>query len=621
MAAHWPVIDALLGGTSAMREGGESFLPKWPAEDETSYITRKSTATLFPALSRTVSVMVGKPFSKEMTLSDDMPAPIKTWSEDFDLQGNSIHAFSGDVMSEVLGPGFCGVLVDFPTVTKAAVKTLTDERSLGVRPYAVFIKHEQILGWQSKIVGGTTMLTQLRIAECREVADGQFGTASIPRVRVLTPGAFEIYEENDKKEYVLVDAGTTSLNVIPFVPFYGKKDGFMMGGPPLLDLAYLNVKHWQSQSDQDTILHVARVPILAVIGIDDDKWELKVGASTAVKLPLGSDMKFVEHSGAAIAAGEKALESLEEHMIQTGAELIVKRPGQQRTATQDDNEAEANKSDLQRIVESFEDSLDSVLGLFALWVGEKVGGTVSLFKDFGASTLSDASAQLIVALQQAGLITKKTAITEQQRRGMLSPDIDPDTELSDVDLEGPPLGTVLDPVTGEPMPMNPDGTPAEIDPVTGKPKDPTAAKPTDAPAVDLSPVLDGISALIAKLESNSGTTPQAVDFAPLVEAMKALQAPVVNVPAQQQQDLAPLVEAVKQAVEAMRNAPPPNFTNNVAAPAPAPEPATPEPRGPRNFVFITDKNGDITGAVETGPDGRAINFINNGDGIAGARMT
>jgi hypothetical protein len=50
---------------------------------------------------------------------------------------------------------------------------------------------------------------------------------------------------------------------IPFVPLYGTRLAFMMGISPLRDVAYLNVKHWQSQSDQDTILHVARVPILA----------------------------------------------------------------------------------------------------------------------------------------------------------------------------------------------------------------------------------------------------------------------------------------------------------------------------------------------------------------------
>lgn len=39
------------------------------------------------------------------------------------------------------------------------------------------------------------------------------------------------------------------------------------GKPPLIELAHLNVKHWQSQSDQDNILHVIRVPILVRIGI------------------------------------------------------------------------------------------------------------------------------------------------------------------------------------------------------------------------------------------------------------------------------------------------------------------------------------------------------------------
>jgi len=35
----------------------------------------------------------------------------------------------------------------------------------------------------------------------------------------------------------------------------------MQAKPPLLDLAWLNVEHWQSASDQSNILHVARVPI------------------------------------------------------------------------------------------------------------------------------------------------------------------------------------------------------------------------------------------------------------------------------------------------------------------------------------------------------------------------
>jgi hypothetical protein len=72
-------------------------------------------------------------------------------------------------------------------------------------------------------------------------------------------------------------------------------------------------------------------------------------------------------------------------MIQAGAELLVKKPGQ-RTATESANDAEANKCDLQRIVEDFEDSLDQALQMMADYAKLGKGGNVTLFKDFGAAT-------------------------------------------------------------------------------------------------------------------------------------------------------------------------------------------------------------------------------------------
>lgn len=440
LAANWPIVEALQGGTASMRAAGTSFLPKWTGEEKESYDARLSTATLFPAFNRTVSVMSGKPFSKQLTIGEDAPAKIRAWADDIDMQGNSLHTFAAALMDEVLAFGLAGVLVDHPKVDGA--RTRADERAIGARPYFLAIKHNQILGWKSERVNGVTTLTQLRLAETKEVPDGEFGTKHEQRVRVLTPGAWAVYMPTSKAgdEWVIEDEGTTTLKAIPFAPFYGKKRGFMDGVSPLLDLAFLNVKHWQSNSDQDTILHVARVPILVMIGAEDDS-KLTVGASSAVKLPINGDMKFVEHTGAAIDAGAKSLEALEAQMIQTGAELLVSKPGQ-RTATESNNDAEANKSDLQRMTEAFEDSLDLALQYMALWVKEPQGGHVSLYKDFGAATLTDASAQLIVTMQQGGLITKITALKEQQRRGLLSPDLVPEDELDAVESEGPQLGMI-----------------------------------------------------------------------------------------------------------------------------------------------------------------------------------
>ena len=130
-------------------------------------------------------------------------------------------------------------------------------------------------------------------------------------------------------------------------------------------------------------------------------------------------------------------------MIQTGAELLVSQPGQ-RTAMEASIDAEANKSQLQRIVETFEDSLEQCMQFTAAWIGESNGGSVVLFKDFAAGSLSDASAQLVIAMQQGGQVTKATAIREMQRRGALVANLVPEEELAAVEEEGPALGLVGD---------------------------------------------------------------------------------------------------------------------------------------------------------------------------------
>lgn len=441
LAEQWKVLDALMGGTPAMRKASTFLLPKWPAEEDGAYAARLATATLFPAYRRTVSVMAGKPFAKALTLTD-ADARIETWCEDVDLQGVSLHVFAGEMFEESFY-GLAGILVEYPRVGPApqGVRTVAMAEEQGLRPYMVRIRHDQIIGWRTGMIQGRLALTQLRLREDGEVDDGEYGTKAVERVRVLRPGAWELWERGGpKNDWQLLDNGTTSLPVIPFVPIYGRRRDFMKGWPTLLDLAYLNVKHWQSQSDQDNILHAARVPILAMIGADDQQ-QLVIGAGTAVKLPLTAEMKWVEHSGDAIGAGRDSITDLEEQMIQSGAELLVKQPGT-RSATEASGDQEGNKCDLQRLTEQMEDSLDQALVFMAAYGGVPVerAGSVALFKDFGVATLSDASAQLVADLNSRGLLSSETVLRELQRRGVLDASIDVDAELAKAREEGPALG-------------------------------------------------------------------------------------------------------------------------------------------------------------------------------------
>lgn len=433
----WELARALLGGTRAMRTAGKALLPQWPNEDAGAYDCRLATAVLFPAYQRTVTTLTGKPFSKPLTLSDDVPAKMVEWLKDADLQGRNIDAFAADLLEACLGSGLAGILVEYPK-KDPNVKTLDDERKAGLRPYFVQIFCTQLLGWRAARVGGEWRLTQLRFTEMVEEPDGPYGAKVVEQIRVLAPGSWETHRQNDKKEWVLHDEGTTDgMATIPFVPAYGQRIGFMMGKPPMLELAHMNVKHWQSQSDQDTILHVARVPILAAIGIDDDKWEMTVGASAAVKLPTGADMKYVEHGGAAIDAGKVSLDDLKEEMRQAGAELLVIKPGS-ITATQESNENAVGMCALQRIAQGLEDALDQALQIMANWVKEPTGGNVTLFNDYAAANIAEASMTIVNAMP----LSDETKFEEAQRRGFISPDKTWADERDRLDEQGPPPGTM-----------------------------------------------------------------------------------------------------------------------------------------------------------------------------------
>lgn len=457
---HWPMLEALEAGTWAMRKASTTLLPRSPAELPEGYTARLGVATLFPAYKRTVGVMSGKPFSEPLTLNDAPPS-IEKWAEDIDLQGVSLHSFAAEMFEECFY-GIAGIMVDYPKMDPAnGPRTVAQVEATGARPYFVRVKHNQILGWRSQLIGGRLKLTQLRLAETREEEDGEWGTKIVDVVRVLTPGAWATYEAatGTEKGWVKTGSGTTTLKDIPFVPLYGKRVGFMMGRPPLLDLAYLNVKHWQSQSDQDNLLHIARVPILVRIGVDDVLSPMVVGGSVATDLPRDCDLKFVEHSGAAIGAGAQSLTDLENQMIQTGAELLVKKPGD-RSATEAANDAEGNKSDLQRMAENFQDCLNQALLFMAQWARLPDTARVTLFNDYGAATLSDASAKLVMEMNAAGLLSKATTVAEMQRRGVISSEIDVEEELEAAEADGPPLGTMgIDPITGEPMPAKPAAPP------------------------------------------------------------------------------------------------------------------------------------------------------------------
>lgn len=422
MAAEWPILDGLSGGTRAMRRAGRMLLPQFPAEDDAAYQTRLDTAVLTNFFGRTCAVMAAKPFSQAVGTGRVAPA-VAEFLADIDGQGTELPGFCESLLRGCLSHGLGGVLVDCPPA--AAGMTRAEEKAEGIRPFWAHYPAAAILGVKADRVGGEWKLRQLRLLETVAEEDGRFAERQVEQVRVLEPGGWELWRRaadsaqgGPNGDWLLYDSGVTTLDVVPFQFFYGVRREFGVGCSPLLDLAYLNCEHWQSSSDQQTILHVARVPILFGKGFDPNA-SIRIGASSAVIVAEDTaDLKFVEHGGHAIDAGRQSILDLEDRMRQLGAELLVKHKAN-ATATQVVSEGQASSCLLQSIVENFEDGLNACLDFTALWLGDETASRVELFKDFGVDSLSDASATLLLTAAQTGLVSPETFFDEMRRRSIV----------------------------------------------------------------------------------------------------------------------------------------------------------------------------------------------------------
>ncbi|MBN8905325.1 MAG: DUF4055 domain-containing protein, partial [Rhodospirillales bacterium] len=180
-----------------------------------------------------------------------------------------------------------------------------------------------------------------------------------------------------------------------------------------------------SQSDQDNSLHVARVPMLAVIGVEAPSQdglpgnEITIGTNAATYLPLQGDMKFVEHTGKAIEAGRQSLLDLEDQMRMAGAKLLQKEKQATKTAAQAEEEAAQELSPLETMAGSFEDAIDQVLQYFAMWMGVDEGGHCEVNGNFDVDYDIATTLPFLQTMNDRTKLSDQSFFEEVQRRGIL----------------------------------------------------------------------------------------------------------------------------------------------------------------------------------------------------------
>jgi len=443
MEPHWELLEALQGGTFAIRKGHRKYLPQEPREQDSSYDVRLQRSVCSPYTIRIERMLAGMLTRKPVRL-DDVTDQIREQLFDVDLQGNDLQSWLFSTSKLCLRYGHVGVLVDAPKAGDNG------------RPYWISYSPKDILGWRHELTDGQQKLTQLRLSEKILVPDGLYGEKQVEQVRVLTPGAFEIFQKDQKGDFRVVDEGTTSLSEIPFSVAYSNRTGVLESFPPLADIAELNLQHYQVQSDLSNQLHISAVPLLALFGFPQSAEEISAGPGEAFALPESARAEFIEPAGNSYDAQFRRLDQIVQQINELGLAAVVGAKLVGETAEAKRIDRSQGDATMMVVAQQMQDMIDNCLRFHADYLQESQAGSSLVNRDFMGARLEPQEIQALLQLYTAGTVTQETLLLQLEAGEVLGDDFDVEAEL-----EATQAGGLLE--TPQPVPEQevtmPEGEP------------------------------------------------------------------------------------------------------------------------------------------------------------------
>lgn len=407
---HLKLVNDIWGGTSHLRRLGGEYLPQEPKESNLAYKIRLQKSVLYNGFKKSIEGLTGMVFKTDPISSSTFSGKTAGIVQDIDYCGTPLNIFCSNVFEAALRDGHTYIYVDY-SVQNPSVVSRKDEEIVGNRVNWVHILKSQVINWKTEtLITGEVRLVMAVIKEETAAPEGLYGEKRITQYRVLYPGRWEIYQENKQSvkpedKFTLIKFGNTApLDYIPLIPVYCKKTGFFTSEPPLLELAYLNVAHFQIYSDYRHILHVANVPILWFIGRNKNDKNQEVGPNAGVDLNNGGSMGFAEHRGSAIGGARTELQDLEERMSAMGLEMLAPKANKiQVTATERVTGRSSQMSMLSRMATLAKGGFDQALKATAEYYSE-TPSELNLMRNFDRLTLDPQTVLVYIQLRQQGII-------------------------------------------------------------------------------------------------------------------------------------------------------------------------------------------------------------------------
>lgn len=436
MFRRWMVILANLEGIRYLKANAKVYLPQFPKEKDPHYRGRVARSVYTPYLERLVRGAVGLILRKPIHFSGGDEEYWAEWRLNVDRCDTSLDDFVRATLFMSIAYGHSSILADNNGEPR---QNLLEQRVAGDAPFLVQVPPWATIGRRHDARNGDG-LTMVRIREVEEVSEGMFGSRLIEQIRVLTPGAYEVWQRSSETSEVggwskVNDlSGTMDIEGIPLATTYSHKDGVLLSRPPLEKCAELNIAHYQRRSDLTQILTIAGQPILDLMGYDADDDTIGLSVNNAIQFPIGGGSKYTEISGSSCTAMQEELQSLADQITQLGISTLAQQQGFQEAAEAKGLDRAESNSMLSIIAKDLEKTLQTVMN----WCGEYAGRkppTVSLDADFDRAKLTPEEAGKYLEAFVAGAIDHESFVEAWQQGEWLPSEVTPEEVVSAAEAE------------------------------------------------------------------------------------------------------------------------------------------------------------------------------------------
>lgn len=462
----WKMLGTVCEGERSIKDAGSTYLPMLGGQTDAEYKSYKARGSFFNATQRTLSGFHGAIMRKAPSIDIGSNA-LDSVLNDFTIDGKSVEMFIASVAEYVLKYGFLGAFADSTS-------------ELSPRPYGSLYDPFSIVGADFAVIDGMKKLVGLRLREkfYTDNPDDPYVQVENDRIYeyLLEDGGLVVYKyEYDKENdtWNQMDFTTSSgvdtpelrptklggqrVTEIPFVFFGCVDNDSTPPKPPLLDLANLNIKHWQLSVDYYHGLHYCALPTPWLAGFPENT-KVHIGPQKAlVSDKPDAKCGYLEFTGEGLKAVKDAITDLEKNMAVMGARLLEEQKAGVETADAIRLRSTGDTATLSTIVTAIEEGMKQLLKFLAMWLNQDIDPTVTLNRDFVSEKIDPQLLVALLAALQAGKISQDTFLYNLKMGEILPPDVEIDDEKVKIDSESISLmestmSTADDTVLDNPLP-------------------------------------------------------------------------------------------------------------------------------------------------------------------------